>query len=100
MDEGHAEKEAYDMLRLKYKKNLIKDYNFFLYLTDILKNSPTHQAITDAINEHDLDEYVYDDIVDQVIKDNSYLFDELLEHFNEDPTSDESESEYEEDNDE
>ena len=85
MDEAHAEKEAYDMLRLKYKKNIIKDYKFFLYLTDILKNSPTHQAITDDINEHDLDEYVYDDVVDKVIKDNSYLFDELLEQFNEDP---------------
>ena len=67
-------------------------------MTDILNNSPTHQAITDAINE--LDEYVYDDIVDQVIKDNSYLFDELLEQFNEDPTSDESEYEYEDDTDE
>ena len=26
MDEAHAKKKAYDMLHLKYKKNVIKDY--------------------------------------------------------------------------
>ena len=67
MDEAHGEKEAYDMLHPKYKKHLIQEYKCVLYLTDILKNRPTHQVITYAIN--DLDEYVYDDIVNQVVKD-------------------------------
>ena len=99
MAEAHAEKEAYNMLRTKYKTNLIKEYKFFLYLTDLLKNSPTHQAITDAINEYDQDAYDYKDIVDQGIKDKKYLFDELLDKFNEDTTSSESDSEDESEHD-
>ena len=70
-----------------------------MYLTDLLKNSPTHQAITDAINEYDQDAYDYNDIVDQEIKDNKYLFDELLDKFNEDTTSSESDSEDESEHD-
>ena len=57
MAEAHAEKEAYNMLRTKYKTNLIKEYKFFLYLTDLLKNSPTHQATT-IINVLGLDMHV------------------------------------------
>ena len=86
MGEAHADKEMHNMLRTKYKKNLIKQYKCFLYLTDLLKNSPTHQTIIDTINEYDQDDYDYNDIVDQAIKDKKYLFHAILDKFNESPS--------------
>ena len=53
----------------------------------LMKNSSTHYAIMDAINQYDHDEYEYDDIIDQALKDKKYLFDALLNQFNDDDTS-------------
>ena len=57
-----------------------------------MKNSSIHHEIIDSINQYDHDEYDYDDIIDQALKDKKYLFDALLNQFNDDDTS-ESESE-------
>ena len=52
MDDVRAEKKAYDLLRTKYKKYLIKEYRFFLLMMFLMKRSPVHRQIKDAINKY------------------------------------------------
>ena len=45
MDTDRAEKEAYNILRHKYKTNVMKQYKFFLEVMHLMKTSPIHRNI-------------------------------------------------------
>ena len=72
MDEVRAEKKAYDLLRTKYKKYLIKEYRFFLLTMFLMKRSPVHRQIKDAINKYVEDGYNYDHATDRAFKDKEW----------------------------
>jgi hypothetical protein len=101
MNQKEAEKKLYDILMPKYKKSLIKDYKSFLEIMYLIKDSPIHHEIKDAINEYAQeagDDYDYNEIVNRAFKNKKHLFDTILDMFNAD--SDDSETETESDNDE
>ena len=81
MDDVRAEKKAYDLLRTKYKKYLIKEYRFVLLTMYLRNRSPVHRQIKDVINKYVTDGYNYDHATDRAFKDKKYLFDALLDKF-------------------
>ena len=79
MDEVRAEKKAYDLLRTKYKKNLMKEYIFFLLTMYLMKRSPVHRQIKDVINKYVADGYNYDHATVRAFNDKKNVFDAILD---------------------
>ena len=96
MSEDAARTEVNVILRPKYKKALVKEYKSLVQLMNDMKSSPTHKKIEESLHEYLDKGYSFDKALDRAIHENKYMFDALLEKFDEE--SEDSESEEEDEN--
>ena len=94
--EEAARRDVNDILRSRYRKSLVGEYKTFINMARLMRNSPAHNKIREAINEYFNEGYDYDDAVKLALKDKKYLFDLLLNQFDSDSSS-ESDTEGEND---
>ena len=88
LSEEKARREASSMLHSKYKRALVKEYKSFLNLMFLMKSSPIHIQITNDINKYVDEGSKFDSALDMAIKRNNYVFDGVLNKFDDDDDDD------------
>ena len=86
--EEAARRDVNDIiLRSRYRKSLVREYETFINMAHLMRNSSAHNEIKEAITAYFKDGYDFDDAVKLALKDNKYVFDLLLNQFDSDSSS-------------
>ena len=85
--EEAARRDVKDILRSRYRKSLVREYETFINMAHLMRTSSAHNEIKEAINAYFKDGYDFDDAVKLALKDKNYVFDLLLNQFDSDSSS-------------
>ena len=97
--EEAARRDVNDILRSRYRKSLVREYETFINMAHLMRSSSAHNEIKEAINAYFKDGYDFDDAVKLALKDKNYVFDLLLNQFDSDSSSERDTEEDNEDRD-
>ena len=97
--EEAARRDVNDILRSRYRKSLVREYETFINMSHLMRSGSAHNEIKGAINAYFKDGYDFDDAVKLALKDKNYVFDLLLNQFDSDSSSERDTEEDNEDRD-